>query len=102
MEGYAVNFGSSSSPITFDVTGVVNNGTLSTTIFNHDNLYTRGFSLVGNPYPSPVDWDSPSGWTRINIDNALYYFEASIQPMNSEVLMLHTLMVFRAMAWQQT
>jgi len=77
MEGYAVNFGSSSAPITFDVTGIVNNGTLSATLFNHDNLYTRGFSLVGNPYPSPIDWDSPSGWTRMNIDNALYYFEAS-------------------------
>ncbi len=77
MAGYSVNFGSTSTPLVFDVTGVVNNGSMSATLFNHNNTYSKGFNLVGNPYPSPLDWDSPSGWTRINIDNALYYFEAS-------------------------
>jgi len=77
MQGYAVNFGSSEAPIIFDVTGIVNNGSLSTTLYNHNNTYSQGFNLVGNPYPSPIDWDASSGWTRIDIDNALYYFEAS-------------------------
>ncbi len=77
VQGYAVNFGSSAPPLIFDVTGVVNNGDLSTTLYNHDNTYSKGFNLVGNPYPSPIDWDASSGWTRINIDNALYYFETS-------------------------
>lgn len=77
MQGYAGNFGSSDPPLIFDVTGVVNNGSLSTTLYNHNNTYSKGFNLVGNPYPSPIDWDAPSGWTKINIDNALYYFEAS-------------------------
>jgi len=77
MQGYAVNFGDTESPIVFDVTGVVNNGSLSATLFNHNNTYSQGFNLIGNPYPSPIDWDAPSGWTKINIDNALYYFETS-------------------------
>ena len=77
VQGYAVNFGSSAPPLIFDVTGVVNNGDLSTTLYNHDNTYSLGFNLVGNPYPSPIDWDASSGWTRINIDNAIYYFETS-------------------------
>ncbi|MFZ2339062.1 MAG: hypothetical protein WAW07_04990 [Bacteroidales bacterium] len=77
MQGYAGNFGSSDPPLIFDATGVVNNGSLSSTLYNHNNTYTQGFNLVGNPYPSPIDWDAPSGWTKINIDNALYYFEAS-------------------------
>jgi hypothetical protein len=77
MQGYAVNFGDAEPPIVFDVTGVVNNGSLSTTLFNHNNTYSQGFNLIGNPYPSPIDWDAPSGWTKINIDNALYYFETS-------------------------
>lgn len=77
LEGYAINFGSTETPITFDISGVVNNGTLSSTLYNHNNQFTEGFSLVGNPYPSPIDWDSPYGWTRINIDDAVYYFEAS-------------------------
>jgi hypothetical protein len=77
MQGYAVNFGDTDPPIVFDVTGVVNNGSQSATLYNHNNIYSQGFNLIGNPYPSPIDWDSPSGWTKINIDNALYYFETS-------------------------
>jgi hypothetical protein len=77
MAGYAVNFGTVTAPNTVDVTGVVNNGSQSVTLFNHNNTWTKGFSLVGNPYPSPIDWDAVSGWTRTNIDNALYYFKAS-------------------------
>lgn len=77
MRGYSVNFGSAETPLIFDVTGVVNNGSMSVNLFNHNNTYSQGFNLVGNPYPSPVDWDASPGWTRINIDDALYYFEAS-------------------------
>lgn len=76
LEGYAVNFGSSGLPATADVTGVVNNGSLSVTLYNHNNTYTDGFNLVGNPYPSPVDWNA-AGWTKTNIDNAVYYFRTS-------------------------
>jgi len=76
MTGYAVNFGSRSDPATVDVTGVVNNGDLSVTLYNNNQIYTKGFNLVGNPYPSPVDWDAAEGWERINIDDALYYFGA--------------------------
>ncbi|MGB8491735.1 MAG: DUF2341 domain-containing protein, partial [Bacteroidales bacterium] len=77
LRGYAVNFGSSSNPNTVGLTGVVNNGSLSTTLFNNNHTYTLGFNLVGNPYPSPIDWDADAGWTKTNIDDALYYFRAS-------------------------
>jgi len=77
MHGYAANLGESPDPRIIDIQGVVNNGSLSVTLYNHNNTFTKGFNLVGNPYPSPIDWDSPSGWTKINIDNALYYFKAS-------------------------
>ena len=77
MQGYAANFGSSSNAFTADISGIVNNGALSLTLYNHNNTYTLGFNLVGNPYPSPINWDAASGWTKTNIDNALYYFKAS-------------------------
>ena len=77
LEGYAVNFGSSATPVTVDITGTVNNGNQSRTIYNNNNTYTLGFNLAGNPYPSPIDWDAASGWTKTNIDDALYYFKAS-------------------------
>lgn len=31
-----------------------------------------GWNLVGNPYPSTIDWDAVSGWTRTNVNNAIY------------------------------
>jgi hypothetical protein len=77
MAGYAVNFGALNAPNTADVTGVVNNGSHSLTLYNHNNTWTKGFSLVGNPYPSPINWNAASGWTKTNIDDAIYYFKAS-------------------------
>ncbi len=85
MQGYAANLGASASPITIDLKGVVNNHTVSRTLFNHNMAYTKGFSLVGNPYPSPVDWAAASGWTKTNIDNAVYYFNASTTDQYSGV-----------------
>jgi Fibronectin type III domain. len=78
MLGYSANFGSSATAKTVDVSGVVNNGILSITLYNNNQPYTVGFNLVGNPYPSPINWDAASGWTKTNIDNALYYFQAGI------------------------
>lgn len=78
LEGYAVNCGASSAVKTIDLRGVVNNGTItSPTLYNHHYTYTLGFNLAGNPYPSPIDWNSVTGWTKTNIDNAIYYFNAS-------------------------
>ena len=76
LSGYAVNFGNSHNPRTVDVTGQVNNGNISVTLQNHNYTYTKGFSLAGNPYPSPIDWDLVSPG-NINIDNAIYLFKAS-------------------------
>jgi fibronectin-binding autotransporter adhesin len=78
MTGYAVNFGSNPASNTVDITGAVNNGPLSVTLYNHNQIYTTGFNLVGNPYPSPVDWNA-AGWTKTNIDNTVYYFKATDQ-----------------------
>jgi hypothetical protein len=56
---------------------VVNNNISSTrTLFNHNRTYTKGFNLIGNPYPSPIDWNAASGWTKTNIDNAIYFFDS--------------------------
>ncbi|HNP24600.1 MAG TPA: T9SS type A sorting domain-containing protein [Panacibacter sp.] len=76
-QGYAANLGTSNAPVTVNVTGTVNNGTVVSSLYNHNRTYTKGFNLVGNPYPSPIDWNATSGWVRNNVDNALYYFNAS-------------------------
>jgi len=76
MSGYAINLGPDSGPITVDITGEVNNGDMTLTVYNHDQLYTNGFNLVGNPYPSPVDWNLIEALSN-NIDDAVYYFSNS-------------------------
>ena len=79
MEGYTANLGLSgtATPVTVELNGSVNNGNFSTALYNHNRAYTQGFNLVGNPYPSPIDWDAVSGWTKTNIDNAIYFFNAT-------------------------
>jgi hypothetical protein len=77
MEGYAANLGALTAPKTVNLNGTVNNGPYSATLYNHNRIYTKGFNLVGNPYPSPIDWTASSGWTKMNIDNAIYFFNAS-------------------------
>jgi len=77
LRGYAANMGTAATPVTVSLTGQFNNGTQSATLYNRNRTYTLGFNLMGNPYPSPVNWDAASGWTRTNVDNAVYYFNAS-------------------------
>ncbi|WP_198036110.1 SUEL-type lectin domain-containing protein [Salegentibacter sp. T436] len=77
-EGYALNFGTSTASQTIELSGEVNNGTIPTRqLENNHREYTRGFHLVGNPYPSPIDWDASQGWTKTNIDDGIYFFTAS-------------------------
>jgi len=77
LTGFAVNLGSDPAPATIDMKGVVNNGEISAALHNHNNDFTKGFNLTGNPYPSPIDWNESTGWTKNNIDDALYFFNAS-------------------------
>ncbi|GHA31136.1 hypothetical protein GCM10007103_10850 [Salinimicrobium marinum] len=76
IEGYAMNFGDSIQAQTVEISGIVNNGIFSRTLYNHSRTYTQGFNLVGNPYPSPIDWEATNGWTKTNIDDAIYFFTA--------------------------
>jgi hypothetical protein len=48
--------GNQSLPVSFTSSGTVAND---------------GWNLVGNPYPSTIDWDA-AGWTRTNVNNAVY------------------------------
>ncbi|MEZ5197046.1 MAG: T9SS type A sorting domain-containing protein [Bacteroidales bacterium] len=46
-----------------------NSGTITNSSLTRSNL---GWNMVGNPYPSPIDWDAVSGWTKTNVADALY------------------------------
>src|SRR5690554_5344827 len=76
MRGYAFNFGTSTAAVTLEVGGEVHQGDYLLELDNHGGTYTQGFHLVGNPYPSPIDWEAP-GWIKRNIDRGIYFFKAS-------------------------
>jgi len=59
-------------PFTVDLHGVPNQGdiTLPVTYTSTGTVAEDGWNLIGNPYPSTIDWDSPD-WTKTNIANAI-------------------------------
>ncbi|HEX8547164.1 MAG TPA: T9SS type A sorting domain-containing protein, partial [Cytophagaceae bacterium] len=78
MNGYAVFFSKPSTSI--DMTGTYTHGVDPQNI-NITRSYTGpngsdGWNLVGNPFPSPIDWNASSGWTRANVYDAIYYWDA--------------------------
>ncbi len=81
MRGYCINFGASGGSLTTDITGAVNSGSLSIPVTNtpSGNALADGWNLVGNPYPSPIDWGATPGWTKTNVEDGIYYFKATSQ-----------------------
>jgi len=48
--------------------GNLNTGTYTASLTRNN----AGWNAVGNPFPSPVDWDAPVGWTKTNVADAIY------------------------------
>ncbi len=61
--------------VTIDYVGALNTGTITPTIsFTNTGSGTNdGFNLVGNPYASPINFDTV-GWTKTNIENKYWCF----------------------------
>lgn len=38
---------------------------------------STGWNLVGNPYPSAIDWNAATGWTKTNIGNTIYIWNSN-------------------------
>ena len=61
--------------------GAVNNGPISIPVSNTSSVgnggdhMDDGWNLVGNPYPCPINWESGAGWSKNNIDNAIYSYD---------------------------
>jgi hypothetical protein len=69
--GYRIG-GSAASTTSFQ--GVFNTGDITrSNLSNTGSLpaETRGLNLLGNPYPSAIQWEQ-GNWTRTNIDYAVY------------------------------
>ncbi len=61
---------------TFTFTGSMNSGTVSpsSTIVRSQAGSDYGFNFIGNPFTSAIDWSASSGWTKTNIEDAIYVY----------------------------
>ncbi len=55
--------------VTYQFAGYLNNGNFST--YTPTNASGR-YSLVPNPYPSAIDWDAATGWTKTGLLDAIW------------------------------
>lgn len=67
LKGYIANL-ATSGYVSF--TGTLNTGTQSITVYRTAGQKKEGFNLVGNPYPSYLDWDLA---TKTNLINTIWY-----------------------------
>ncbi|MCG3164958.1 MAG: hypothetical protein POELPBGB_00718 [Bacteroidia bacterium] len=61
-----------SPPVTMEIQGTPNTGTVSYNSLSNSGGFGDGFHLVSNPYPSPIVWTNPSGF-----DGAAYFWQSS-------------------------
>ena len=74
------------NPITVDVTGTPKKFSIAMPLdYTANNTAPHiGWNLVQNPYPSSVDWDGV-GWTKTNLNNAVYVWNPALQQYASYV-----------------
>jgi hypothetical protein len=69
---YATTALTGSKKVYYD--GHLNTGPYTTELTNHAGAthHSRGYNFVGNPYPSAINWEEDAGWTKTNLDAAIY------------------------------
>ena len=79
MQGYDVYYQDTNRLVSFN--GAFNSGHYSLNL----TAQTDSYNFIGNPYPSSIDWDAPQGWTKTNVDNAIYVWDAQTNTVASYV-----------------
>ncbi|MFZ4401684.1 MAG: BNR-repeat neuraminidase N-terminal domain-containing protein [Bacteroidales bacterium] len=78
--GYAVSY---PAVTTKSFVGALNQGSVNIPLSVSTGMYA-GWNFVANPYPSSINWDAASGWSRIDLDdagggeNAMWIWNASL------------------------
>ncbi len=69
---------------TIDNKGPINKGDISKDVSftNSAGAFDDGWNLFGNPYPAPIDFDSPN-WTKTNIDGTFWVWNTDTQSFAS-------------------
>jgi len=90
-KGYAIFIWGDVYPSTiWDVRGNINAGnqtpvTFPVTYTSSDSIENDGWNLIGNPFPSVIDWDAISGWTKENLEQSIYVRNNGLESPNFAV-----------------
>lgn len=74
MQGYSAWVPTNPALVIFQ--GQPNNGPFNIPVTRNATQSDYGWNLVGNPYPSSLDWDAVS-WTKTNVNNTIYYYSGA-------------------------
>lgn len=81
LKGYALHF---EKAVAIDQTGSYVHGSVPASVSLSNtpsgDVNVDGWHLVGNPYPSALDWNAATGWTKTGVDNAVYFWD----PVNEQ------------------
>ena len=66
-QGYMIFYPNTNT--TYNFVGQLNNGAF---VASTSTDAIDEYSLVPNPYPSAIDWDAASGWTKTNLQDAIW------------------------------
>ncbi|RZK63321.1 MAG: T9SS type A sorting domain-containing protein [Hymenobacter sp.] len=75
--GYTVQAPAATTPVRF--TGTFNTGTQNSDVLARGPAADAGWQLLGNPYPSPLDWSTVTTAQRPGVNGALYVFQSTGQ-----------------------
>ncbi|MDZ4666255.1 MAG: T9SS type A sorting domain-containing protein [bacterium] len=66
--------------VTLSSTGIINKGNvspISLPVTYSGATVDDGWNMVGNPYPSQIDWNAGSGWTKTNVFGTIWIWNSA-------------------------
>ncbi|RZV66312.1 MAG: T9SS type A sorting domain-containing protein, partial [Flavobacteriaceae bacterium] len=80
-KGYFIKSDDDNGVLTRTFNGTINNGNVDETIYF--NSTTDNFNLIGNPYPSAIDWLTFHGDNSTLLNGTMYYWSQTVTGANN-------------------